>query len=172
MPAIHYQPIIYVHCLRIRDLLGVSGLFKFHCLSITTSEQRDTSSPDNLEWLSRLPLPAAAAEGFKDAIAYDSHRPSYPPEAVESLLRHLRIADTPNLNVVEIASGTGKFTELLAERHEGYNILAVEPHQGMREQLMTKATRRGESRGRPVREAPQGYKLCRHRVEGLTCEQR
>ncbi|KAH8889496.1 S-adenosyl-L-methionine-dependent methyltransferase [Thozetella sp. PMI_491] len=84
-------------------------------------------------------LPAVAAEGFEDAKAYDAHRPTYPPEAVESLLQHLKIAGQPNLNVVEIASGTGKFTELLAVRPESYNIVAVEPHHGMRDQLVAKA---------------------------------
>ncbi len=83
-------------------------------------------------------LPTAAAEGFKDAKAYDAHRPSYPPDAVESFLRHLHLADKANLNVVEIASGTGKFTELLAARHESFNIVAVEPHEGMRNQLTAK----------------------------------
>lgn len=83
-------------------------------------------------------LPVAASEGFKDASAYDAYRPSYLPEAVESLLRHLQIADCPNANIVEIASGTGKFTELLAKRHESYNIHAVEPHRGMASQLVAK----------------------------------
>jgi ubiquinone/menaquinone biosynthesis C-methylase UbiE len=83
-------------------------------------------------------LPIAASEGFKDANAYDAYRPSYLPETVESLLRHLKIADRPNANIVEIASGTGKFTELLAKRHESYNIHAVEPHQGMVSQLVAK----------------------------------
>lgn len=86
-------------------------------------------------------LPAAAAEGFKDAKAYDAHRPSYPPEAMETLLRNLKIVDQPNVNIVEIAAGTGKFTELLAGRHESYNIMAVEPHAGMREQLVAKKLR-------------------------------
>ncbi|KAB5580778.1 S-adenosyl-L-methionine-dependent methyltransferase [Coniochaeta sp. 2T2.1] len=86
-------------------------------------------------------LPEAAAEGFMDAGAYDAHRPSYPPEAVEELLRRLKIADKPNVNVLEIAAGTGKFTELLAKRHENYTIHAVEPHAGMRAQLEKKQLR-------------------------------
>jgi SAM-dependent methyltransferase len=86
-------------------------------------------------------LPKAASEGFKDASAYDAHRPSYPAEAVDALLRHLKIADKANVNVVEIAAGTGKFTELLAKRHENYNIHAVEPHAGMRFQLEAKKLR-------------------------------
>ena len=86
-------------------------------------------------------LPTEASEGFQNADAYDAHRPSYPVEAVDSLLQRLRIADRPNLNVIEIASGTGKFTELLARRHEDYNIIAVEPHEGMRDKLAAKELR-------------------------------
>lgn len=86
-------------------------------------------------------LPKVASEGFKNAGAYDAFRPSYPPEAVDALLRHLKIADRPNVNVVEIAAGTGKFTEVLAERYENYNIHAVEPHAGMRSELEKKQLR-------------------------------
>jgi ubiquinone/menaquinone biosynthesis C-methylase UbiE len=39
---------------------------------------------------------------------------------------------------MDLAAGTGKFTELLSARDEEYDILAVEPHQGMREQLEKK----------------------------------
>ncbi|KAF2199651.1 S-adenosyl-L-methionine-dependent methyltransferase, partial [Delitschia confertaspora ATCC 74209] len=83
-------------------------------------------------------LPKAASEGFADASAYDAYRPSYPPKAVDALIRHLHITDCANANIVEIASGTGKFTELLAKRPESYNIHAVEPHEGMRAQLVAK----------------------------------
>lgn len=83
-------------------------------------------------------LPKAASEGFKDASAYDAYRPTYSPEAVDKLLERLQIAGRANVNVVEIASGTGKFTELLAKRHESYNVIAIEPLEGMRGQLAAK----------------------------------
>jgi 16S rRNA A1518/A1519 N6-dimethyltransferase RsmA/KsgA/DIM1 with predicted DNA glycosylase/AP lyase activity len=83
-------------------------------------------------------LPAAAEEGFKDAAAYDTHRPNYPPEAVEKFLQNLNIAGQEEVNVVEIASGTGKFTEVLAARPERYSVKAVEPHGPMREKLAQK----------------------------------
>ncbi|OTB05975.1 hypothetical protein M426DRAFT_319353 [Hypoxylon sp. CI-4A] len=83
-------------------------------------------------------LPTQAEEGFKDAASYDTHRPSYPPEAVEAFLKHLSIADFPAAKVVEIASGTGKFTEVLAQRPERFTIKAIEPHQSMREKLVQK----------------------------------
>jgi ubiquinone/menaquinone biosynthesis C-methylase UbiE len=37
-----------------------------------------------------------------------------------------------------LACGTGKFTELLAKREEGYEVVGVEPHAGMRKELVKK----------------------------------
>ncbi|KAI2638202.1 S-adenosyl-L-methionine-dependent methyltransferase [Xylaria nigripes] len=87
---------------------------------------------------SQSTLPTAAEQGFKDAAAYDIHRPSYPFEAVEAFLKELKIAGKHGVNIVEIASGTGKFTELLAARPERYSVKAVEPHGPMRERLVEK----------------------------------
>ena len=42
------------------------------------------------------------------------------------------------MNIVELASGGGKFTEVLAARPERYSIKAVEPHGPMREKLVEK----------------------------------
>ncbi|KAI1172517.1 S-adenosyl-L-methionine-dependent methyltransferase [Nemania sp. FL0916] len=83
-------------------------------------------------------LSMAAEEGFKDAAAYDTHRPNYPSEAVEAFLQNLKIVGQDDVNIVEIASGTGKFTELLAARPERYTVKAVEPHRLMREKLAQK----------------------------------
>ncbi|KAI0446835.1 S-adenosyl-L-methionine-dependent methyltransferase [Xylaria telfairii] len=84
-------------------------------------------------------LPTAAEEGFKDAAAYDTHRPNYPPEAVEAFLQTLQIAgQDETVNIVEVASGTGKFTELLAARPERYSVKAIEPHGPMRDKLAHK----------------------------------
>ncbi|KAI0018295.1 S-adenosyl-L-methionine-dependent methyltransferase [Xylariomycetidae sp. FL0641] len=83
-------------------------------------------------------LPTQAEEGFKDATSYDTHRPSYPAEAVETFLGHLNLADQSDMNVVEIASGTGKFTEALASRSERFIIKSIEPHAGMRNKLAEK----------------------------------
>jgi len=46
-------------------------------------------------------------------------------------LTALRLANKPGARILEIASGTGKFTKLLASRHEKFDILAVEPHREM-----------------------------------------
>jgi protein-L-isoaspartate O-methyltransferase len=81
-------------------------------------------------------LPAQADQGFRDASSYDQHRPSHPPSAVSSLLEHLKLAGQANSKIVEIGAGTGKFTEILAAREEGFEIVAVEPHREMRESLV------------------------------------
>ncbi|KAI0555160.1 S-adenosyl-L-methionine-dependent methyltransferase [Xylaria curta] len=84
-------------------------------------------------------LPVAAENGFKDAHSYDTHRPNYPPEAVDAFLQNLKVAgQDETVNIVEIASGTGKFTQLLAARPERYSVKAVEPHGPMRDKLAQK----------------------------------
>ncbi|GJN68464.1 hypothetical protein PLICBS_002507 [Purpureocillium lilacinum] len=89
----------------------------------------------------------AAAKGFDDAAAYDLHRPSYPPRAVDALLAHLGVAGAGAHRVVDLAAGTGKFTELLAARRregegdgegEGLEVVAVEPVAKMRRELEAK----------------------------------
>lgn len=77
----------------------------------------------------------AATTGFNNASAYDVHRPSYPPQAVQSLLENLGVANKPHARIVDLAAGTGKFTELLAAREEQYEIVAVEPVAKMRGSL-------------------------------------
>jgi ubiquinone/menaquinone biosynthesis C-methylase UbiE len=79
-----------------------------------------------------------AVTGFDNASAYDVHRPSYPPGAVDALLRNLQVADNHGARVVDLAAGTGKFTELLAARGEQYDIIAVEPVAKMRQSLVDK----------------------------------
>ncbi|KAI0483374.1 methyltransferase [Xylariaceae sp. FL0804] len=89
-------------------------------------------------------LPATAEEGFRDATAYDAHRPSYPPAAVDAFLARLGVASTAQqpgdrgARIVEIAAGTGKFTDQLAARPEGFEVRAVEPHAAMRRTLADK----------------------------------
>ncbi|MCJ1477947.1 hypothetical protein MMC13_006622 [Lambiella insularis] len=79
-----------------------------------------------------------AQSGFEDATSYDAYRPSYPSSAVSAFLQHLDIDNALNARIVDLAAGTGKFTELLAQREEDYDIIAVEPHVGMREVLEKK----------------------------------
>ena len=79
-----------------------------------------------------------ALQGFTDATSYDTHRPSYPPQSVETLIQALNIADIKGARVLEIGAGTGKFTSLLASRKEEFEIMATEPHADMRKVLQGK----------------------------------
>ena len=83
-------------------------------------------------------LAQAAQTGFASSAAYDAHRPTYSAEAVEQLLSRLEISGVKNASLLDLAAGTGKFTEILAARPESYKIIAVEPHNGMREELQRK----------------------------------
>ena len=62
------------------------------------------------------------------AVEYERARPSYPPEAARWLLEA-----APGRRVIDLAAGTGKLTRVLAGL--GYDVSAVEPLTGMREQL-------------------------------------
>ena len=84
-------------------------------------------------------LPNQAATGFADASNYDKFRPSYPAAAVEKLLTHLNVAGQKDARIIDLASGTGKFTEALIARPEDFEVTAVEPHHGMRETLVKKS---------------------------------
>lgn len=79
-----------------------------------------------------------ALTGFAKSAAYDKHRPSYPADAVEKLLGALRVDGVAEAAILDLAAGTGKFTELLASRPENYRTFAVEPHDEMRRELETK----------------------------------
>jgi len=79
-----------------------------------------------------------AQTGFSNASDYDTYRPSYPDLAVSKLLTHLGAAAVEKAQIIDLGSGTGKFTELLAKRPEGYEIVAVEPHARMRGELVRK----------------------------------
>lgn len=83
-------------------------------------------------------IATTAAAGFQNALSYDAHRPSYPTEAVESLLEHLEVRGIQYSKVIDLAAGTGIFTELLAAHPDKYETLAVEPHPQMREVLQMK----------------------------------
>lgn len=79
-----------------------------------------------------------AAVGFKDAGAYDAYRPSYRPEIVSGILEKLGLAGKKNARIVDVAAGTGKFTEVIAAREEKYEIIAIEPVESMRTTLQKK----------------------------------
>jgi SAM-dependent methyltransferase len=73
---------------------------------------------------------SARAKSFGAAASiYERARPSYPDAAVDWLL------PDGHPQVVDLGAGTGKLTRLIAER--GVEVTAVEPSDGMREQLET-----------------------------------
>lgn len=80
----------------------------------------------------------SAQSGFASAAEYETHRPSYPREAVEELLQKLEISGKEGAKIADLAAGTGKFTEILSSRPERYDIVAIEPHDAMRAQLEQK----------------------------------
>jgi len=75
-----------------------------------------------------------AAAGFgSEAGAYERARPSYPAAAVAWLTAALALG--AGTTVADVAAGTGKLTRLLGA--SGATVIAVEPVDGMREQLAT-----------------------------------
>jgi SAM-dependent methyltransferase len=73
-----------------------------------------------------------AAQAFDDAAeVYDRGRPSFPPEAVATLVDVLGIE--AGVRVLDLAAGTGKLTRMLAPT--GAELVAVEPLDGMRARL-------------------------------------
>ncbi len=79
-----------------------------------------------------------AQTGFADAPSYDKYRPSYPDDAVSTLLNHLGVINKHGARIVELGAGTGKFTELLAARDEEFEIIAVTPQENMMAELERK----------------------------------
>jgi hypothetical protein len=76
--------------------------------------------------LCRMSVHPVAQAGFgSDSSNYDSVRPDHQPPAVAKLLESLEIP--PEGRIVEIGSGTGKFTAHLINRPENWEIICVEP---------------------------------------------
>jgi len=74
----------------------------------------------------------SAAKGFAaGADAYERGRPEYSPEAIEALIRELRLE--PGKRVLDLAAGTGKLTRQIAS--SGAEIVAIEPIPEMRSKL-------------------------------------
>jgi len=69
-----------------------------------------------------------AARFSPHADAYAANRPSYPPEALDALLRGL--GNPSQLTIADVGAGTGIASEQLAGR--GANVCAVEPNADMR----------------------------------------
>lgn len=76
--------------------------------------------------------------GFSKGLEYDQHRAIYADDAVEKLLQSLQVSGKQNARILDLAAGTGKFTEALARRPEQFEILAVEPLENLRDILAQK----------------------------------
>jgi len=75
-----------------------------------------------------MPLHRLVA-GFADAAGvYERGRPGYPPSVVTALADALGLA--PGASVVDLGAGTGKLARALLAG--GYDVVAVEPLEGMR----------------------------------------
>jgi ubiquinone/menaquinone biosynthesis C-methylase UbiE len=74
----------------------------------------------------RMSVHPVAQKGFgSGSTNYDSARPDHQAPAVAKLLENLAIPHGGR--VVEIGSGTGKFTAHLLNREENWEIICVEP---------------------------------------------
>jgi SAM-dependent methyltransferase len=76
--------------------------------------------------------------GFANALNYDAYRPSYPQESVDNLFGALRVLGLTKARLLDLGAGTGKLTEQLIAKAEGYDIVAVDPHPQMLEFLVQK----------------------------------
>jgi ubiquinone/menaquinone biosynthesis C-methylase UbiE len=74
--------------------------------------------------------PLAQAFG-RVAADYERARPEYPPEAIDLLQREFGVGQATR--VCDLGAGTGKLTRMLAAC--GADVVAIEPVDGMREQL-------------------------------------
>ena len=113
--------------------LGVNG---YH--SSSASQQQPRFQFRDRICDSQMSLANEALAGFQKGQAYDQNRPSYLPEVVDKLLQALHISGVAGAEVLDLAAGTGKFTELLAKQDERFQITAVEPHHDMRNELEKK----------------------------------
>lgn len=79
----------------------------------------------------------AAARGFaRNAADYERSRPPYPPEAMAFLADRLDLR--PGRTIADVGAGTGKMTRLLVS--PGAEVLAVEPVEAMRTELVAQVT--------------------------------
>ncbi len=61
---------------------------------------------------------------------YALYRPTYPPEAIDAIIRATEMSSSRCLSAADIGAGTGISSRLLADR--GVRVTAVEPNAGMR----------------------------------------
>jgi SAM-dependent methyltransferase len=124
--------------LRRRQIIGLIPIWDLSHLLIFVSTYVSPIIPRITVVMDSSRIAAEAYTGFAASSDYDAHRPSYPAEAVSQLLSALNVVDVKGARIADLAAGTGKLTELLAARPENYEIIAIEPHDAMREELVKK----------------------------------
>lgn len=80
------------------------------------------------------PHPTAVKSFNLNHVSYDKFRPSFQKPLVDKFLRDLKLIDSKPLTskkILELASGTGKFTENLVNYGWKENLVVVEPSEGM-----------------------------------------
>ena len=92
--------------------------------------------------MSQTTVHPIAESGYSTSQLYDRARPSYSKEAVTFLLEKLSIlprksSSNPSMRVLELGTGTGKFTCVLQDVLRGSNveIIASEPLLSMRQEF-------------------------------------
>ena len=110
-------------------------------------------------------LDERAVVGFAKSEAYDQYRPAYSDTIVQLLLEKLGVAGKNGAKILDLAAGTGKFTEALAARDERFQIVAVEPHDGMRQVLDDKklnsvSVKAGKADNIPLEDASLDAVIC------------
>lgn len=106
-------------------------------------------------------LHAAAGAGFAaEADTYARGRPDYPAGLQDWLQDVLGLA--PGKHVIDVGAGTGKFTVLLTQT--GAEVIAIEPVEAMRAQLVTAlpdvAVRAGTAQALPLPSASADVVVC------------
>ena len=61
---------------------------------------------------------------------YELYRPTYTEESILKILDLCNVIPNNKINIADIGSGTGKFTQLLLDK--GFNVYAIEPNEQMR----------------------------------------
>ena len=95
-------------------------------------------SPQLPQSISMAQSSGTFSETAKAGSAYDQYRPTYSATIVQTLLENLGLDGRRGAKVLDLAAGTGKFTEVLAARDEQFEIVAVEPQDDMRQVLADK----------------------------------
>ena len=91
---------------------------------------------DNIAGLSSSFVPEVARKAFASSSNYEKVRQGYPEDAVRFFLQNLRLLDDSTVckkKVLELGSGTGKFTRVMLEivNKQNVTVIASDPLEEM-----------------------------------------